>query len=211
MYDLNKDILLTIKADENFVAFSTWNKLAGRHGRFLVDRERLENWLMNDGGTGTFLDTDCGNFLRLSQSTFPNMACLRFDWLSVYSSGEIRGTQQTIHLNMDRLIYAVVFSKHTEKFVYSPSHVSSPVSCYSMPNQFQKITEDKRTLRAFSKAMRDNFQYNGEPVSLHTDGTGSFYFRTYGDFAIDGGLIRHESTVRVNGKEYPCVYFSVHT
>ena len=197
-------IRINVFCDACYLGIKTYSREHGRHGRFLLKRELVEK-LLSDSNAEEVIDTDCGSFVVIR----PNGDSLifQFDWLYEQANQIHKGLRQTFTLPRSAIKDLLSGGIVTKSFLYQPPARSANVDHRRAGRTIRRILSDKHTKRAFSKAMRDAFQWPGEQVVLHNDGGCNFFFTTERTFAICGGLILHEGAK--NG--YPAVYYSVHT
>ena len=202
MTDTN--ILVNICCDSCYLGIKTYSRENGRHGRFLLRRELIEELLMGKS-PGEVYDSDINSFavVRLRDDSL----LFQFYWLYEYSEQSLTGLRQTFSLPIPVIKDLLENSIVTRSYLCKPLARSAKVDHWGAARTVRNVLPDKRKKRALSKAMRDAFQWPGEHVVLHNDGGCNFFFTTESTFAICGGLIMHEGTK----KGYPAVYYSVHT
>ena len=203
---IRKHILVKVETDGNHLSFSTFSPERGSHGRFLIQVEKIRELV--EEKAYSLCDMDCGNHVYI----WSHKGILRFtfDWLSAYGDGTLKGIRQHLELPAEKVISVLVTGKplHT---VYRPDSSQACILSGRAIKVIREMLKDKRKKRAFSKAMRDCFQWRGDTVSLYPDSRYSFYFRTASGFPSNGGLILHEDAVRVRGSMFPKLYYGVHT
>ena len=202
MTDTN--ILVNICCDSCYLGIKTYSRENGRHGRFLLRRELIEELLMGKS-PGEAYDSDMNSFavVRLRDG----FLLFQLYWLCEYSEQILTGLRQTFSLPIPEIKDLLESSIVTRSYLCKALARSAKVDHTGAARTVRNILPDKHKKRALSKAMRDAFQWPGEQVVLHNDGGCNFFFTTESTFAICGGLILHEGTR--NG--YPAVYYSVHT
>lgn len=197
-------IKINICCDACFLGIKTYSREQGKHGRFLLKRELIEE-LLSGGSIDEITDTDYGSFVavRLSNDFF----VFRFYWLCEYENQVLKGVRQTFSLPKSAIEALLSGSIVTKNYFYQPMERHAKIDFTAASRTIRNILSDRHIRRAFSKAMRDSFQWPGELVVLHNDGGCNFFFTTERALRICGGLILHEGAK--NG--YPCVYYSTHT
>lgn len=202
-------IKISICCDHFCLGIKTYSREHGSHGRFLLRRELVET-LLSDKSPGEIIDIDLNSFavVRINDDSL----AFDFYWLGEYANQTLNGLRQTFSLPRSKIEDLLAGDIVTKSYLYQPPARSAKVDHSGAAKTIRKILSDKRTKRAFSKAMRDAFQWPGEQVALYNDGGCNFLFTTKREtsetgFHITGGLILHEGTK--NG--YPRVYYSVHT
>ena len=201
-------ILVKAHLTGDCLAISTYSRAHGRHGRFLVLKNALMEWMMDPQGRA-FYDSDCGNMLRLVQNG------TRYDvtiyWLYSYGNGQLKGVQQFFSLSAGRLFDLLMCGGKPIQTIYSTPCEGTRIDTEKAAPVIRKIGTSKRERRAFCKAMRDCFQWNDETVCLMPDFGSSFFFTTRSGWPSCGGLILHETTVVTPRGEFPKLFYSVHT
>ena len=199
-------ILIKLSTDDGseFIGIKTYDRLHGSHGRFLVARSAISQ-LLQCPNCAVYYDSDCGNFLEIRHAD--GNLWTRITWINLYSDGAVKGFQQTFSIP-DKVIEPLLSSGGNARRLCT--HSCKPTTIRASPmaaKLIRNIAEDRHLRRAFSKAMRDSFNWQGESITLYEDGKYCFYFTTKSGFPKCGGLILHEG--KRNG--YPYVYYSVHT
>ena len=92
-------MLATLRRDcgGEFIALSTCARLDGRHGRFLIDADRLGKWLASNTGD-EFFDSDCGNWLRITPAGTATLC-----WVSSAGGNKARGLHWHRRINSCRM------------------------------------------------------------------------------------------------------------
>lgn len=197
-------IKLSVENDSAFMGIKTYDRLHGGRGRFLIERSALSQ-MLNAPKEAVHYDSDCGNYAEIRHSG--DSLWFRITWLSLYSGGIVKGVQQIFSVP-DRTVKSLLANGGKAKLFYAPAHPPASIeTSQAAAETIRKIAQNRRLRRAFSKAMRDCFNWSGDHITLRRDGEYSFYFTTRSGFPKCGGLILHES--ERNG--YPYVYYSVHT
>ena len=197
-------VKLSVDSGSEFMGIKTYDRVHGSHGRFLIARNTLSQILDRPGGA-THCDSDCGHYAEIQR--IGDHLWFRIAWLSLYSDWSIKGFQQIFAVPM-KTIKPLLTSVGNAKVLYTPAHAPATIKTSLLAAEIiRKFVHNKHIRRAFSKAMRDCFNWPGDLVMLHRDGEYSFYFTTRSGIPRCGGLILHEG--KKNG--YPYIYYSVHT
>lgn len=150
-------------------------------------------------------NSDCGHYAKVWR--IGNYLWFHITWLSHYDSGAVKGFEQMFSVPV-RAIRRLLTSGGNAKLLCSPVHTSALIKTSpSATATIRNLTHNKRVRRAFSKAMRDCFNWSGDCVTLYRDGGYNFYFTTRSGIPKCGGLILHE--IEKDGYRY--IYYSVHT
>ena len=195
--------LVTLSSDKNFVGIKTYDRQHGRHGRFLINHLTLLKMLEEPEGL-TQYEEDCGDYVKITRTG--DSLHFSFAWLNYHGDGSVKGFRQDIKVPISKIWLVLDWTK-TVRHLYVPKAPQATIDARPAALVIREIARDKRIKRAFSKAMRDCFQWPGDHVTLYPDGKYSFYFITKSGFPKNGGLILHESTK----DGYPYIYYSVHT
>ena len=131
---------------------------------------------------------------------------MQFLWLTVYTNDGVTGLRQQIVV--PRAMLCRLLDEHQpDSFLYRQTVPRATIDASRANQTIHNICEQPLIRRAFIKAMRDQFHWPGDHVTLMRDGPCDFFFFVSGGIPIAGGLILHETTV--NG--YPRYYYSIHT
>ena len=206
LYSNTPNVLIHLTADEYYVAISTYCRLHGRRGRFLISRDQMARLL--DGSIAMLYDADCGNHLRAHVSD--GVVCITFDWLSEYSDGTLKGFRQHVEIPTQSLS-GLLRTGNPARVLYRPTDPHARVDISHAASTIRRVRQDGLASRALSKALRDCFRWQDETVTLYRDGPLDFLFTTASGCPEVGGLIRHETTVSTPVGTKPRVYYSVHT
>lgn len=202
----DRHVLAHITSDGDFLAVHTFSRAIGRRGCFLILRERLREWLETHP-EHSFYDRDCGHYLQLRLNG--NTCRFTFSWLSACGD-RLSGYEQLFELPLGKLKQAV-YEGMEIRHLYIPAAATAKVELSCQHDRFAPIAANGRLRRAFSKAMRDCFQWPGELVRLSPDGSTHFYFTTRSGFPACGGLILHESAVKTPCGNRQKLFYSIHT
>lgn len=203
-----RNILVKAETTGECLAITTFDRLHGHRGRFLICRESLEAWMEDPRGR-SFYDTDCGHFLQLRQDG--DYYVVAIAWLSEYGDSDLRGFQQRFTLPMDPLFNLLMCGGAAIRWLSTGRRGTTTIDSSHVEAVIRKLCADRHKRRAFSKAMRDFYQWGDEIVTLYPDGGSSFYFTTKSGYPQNGGLILHESVVQTRHGKLPKLYYSVHT
>jgi len=200
------NVLVKFSTDETFVAISTYCRGHGRRGRFLIACDRLRALL---GGTvGTLYDSDCGHHLT---ATLRNgLLFLTLDWLSEYSDGTLRGFRQRVELPVEAVADSLATGQPFTH-LYRPTESRARIDASHAGQALHDACADPITRRSLSKALRDNFRWRADTVTLYRDGAMDFFFRTASGCPACGGLVLHHTTVSTPVGMRPKYYYGVHT
>ncbi len=201
------NVLLKAWVSDAWIAIKTYDRKHGARGRFLIDTDALKEWL-NGSRSRSFYEMDCGNVLHIWKCD--GIFRLDLRWLSEYGDGALCGVRQTLEVSEDALQELVQDGVPIYQLC-KPVPRQAVIDSSAAGKTIREILRKRTLRRAFSKAMRDCFQWRDEVVRLYPDGGSSFYFTTQSGSPSCGGLILHESTVHTHHGEYPCVTYSIHT
>lgn len=202
-YNIN-NIKLTIRADGDFLRLRTYDRTNRGSHTFIIARTKIARAMQGE----TVVDTDCVGFLEVYAKDDDNII-MRFSWLSVSSNNNISGYRQTVIIPADVLEHAIQADDGvTIKYLYQyRQRGKATIHADGASKTIRHIQQDKRIKRAFTKAMRDHFDWSGDDVYLFTDGFYDIYFTCTGSWSINGGLILHH--YQRHGRDR--VVYAVHT
>lgn len=198
----SQNVMVKFTRDHPYIAITTYDRLHGRRGRFLVARETLEQVLKPSADSRR--DEDCGHYLTITR--WEDSLHFRFTWLSSYGDRSVKGFQQDVVIPI-QLVRSLLELDRDFRYLYIPLQPKAKIDARPAASTIREIVKDRQLRRAFSKAMRDCFCWPGEHITLYPDGQYSFFFTTRSGCPQNGGLILHEG--QKHG--YPYVYYSVHT
>ena len=197
-------VLVKLVDSTLFIGVKTYDRAHGGHGRFMISKTTLRQLLDAPIGESQY-ESDCGDYVKIIR--LKDSLHFSFAWLSTFSNGNVSGFRQDITVPLSK-VQLVLDSSETQKHLYIPVKHSARIEASPVAaKMIRRIAEDKRLRRAFSKAMRDCFNWPGDHITLHKDGKYSFYFTTESGFPKCGGLILHEG----ERDGHPYIYYSVHT
>ena len=198
-----ESIKVELSHDGGCIGIRTYDRKHYARGRFLILRETMVD-VMSKPEDRFSLATDCGNYAEIWREEYD--LTVRIIWLSIASDNNIWGFRQQIKIPMHKLM-TVLTEKKRVRFLYQSKPKRAAIISQPATDTIRRILKNKRTRRAFSKAMRDCFKWPDEAVTLYNDGGYSFYFMTQSGYPKNGGLILHEG--KCNGHHY-CRY-EIHT
>lgn len=204
MTDKNQHVLIRLIPEGECIAIRTFNREIGQRGRFLIIRDSLQKWLSSNQ-EHAYYDMDCGNILRIQ----PNGHTLLFTifWLN-YWGNRLGGHTQQFCIP-ESLLIATLRSVAPTRYLYIPQENQARIELQNCAKTMRDICADKHIKRAFSKAMRDCFHWRGDSVRLYSDGRFDFYFTAQD--GLRGGLVLHESIIKMPTGQHTKLYYSVHT
>lgn len=200
---MSEPVLIKLSYVPGYCAIRTYTRTHHSHGRFLISAEIMAA-VLEDSGERYFYDTDCSHMVKLWRKG--DFVCMQFLWLTVYTNDGVTGLRQQIVV--PRAMLCRLLDEHQpDSFLYRQTVPRATIDASRANQTIHNICEQPLIRRAFIKAMRDQFHWPGNHVTLMRDGPCDFFFLAKGGIPIAGGLILHETTV--NG--YPRYYYSIHT
>ncbi len=97
------------------------------------------------------------------------------------------------------------------RVLYRPTDPQARVDASHAVSTLRRVSTDRHTKRALSKALRDCFHWRAETVTLYRDGPQDFMFTTSSGCPALGGLVPHHGTVSTPVGRRERVYYGVHT
>ena len=185
-------LLVKMGFDGDFFTFTTYSRVHGHHGRFLVSPDVLKLAMESDK---TVFDKDIGSFIemRTQHSGGRYVLSVRFAWLNTFADGSVHGIQQSAKLPV-HLVQHVLVTRQPVKYLYHEPVAQAKIDSSRAGETIRHIISDKRKRRALCKALRDSFQWVDDTVHLFCDFGDSFYFTTESGFPSNGGLVLFENT-----------------
>lgn len=198
-------ILIDIVPDGTCLYIYTTSR---NHGRkcFIVLNQSLKDWLM--GEKKTFVDKDFCGFLYMY---IQKKVChVTITWLNGNDSN-LTGYNQSFTIPLWKIKKAVIYGKKSQHLSYD-WRGTTKVQLECDHAYMSSITENKRLKRAFSKAMRDCFQWGEDTIYLYKDwAPHSFFFKTASGWPSCGGLILHSSEITTPCGKQKSYLYSTHT
>lgn len=202
-FNKRKDNNALIKAYglEDYICMSIYSRNF-KHKSYYIPRKTFLNW-----NGSTVYDVDISNLLKAYADK--NTAYLNFSWVTYETKDKFNGFTQRIELPIDDFRKIINLG---EKESFSTLYIEKDKKAKIVNNAnaaIKCVLKDKRTKRAFCKAIRDNFQYK-DKVILNSEGRNScdMFFRD--NFGC-GGLIRHTTVVINKNGNFEKTYFGIHT
>lgn len=197
-----ENIMVKVFCDDDFVTIRTYSRSHGKKGRLLLRSDIVWDALWSDR---LHYDSDCGHIAEIQRRG----GDVSFDvfWLSYYGCDIVEGFVQRFKIPFLDLSYMLQDGIGERRYLCKPPIRTAKIDASRATGTLRSVLEDSKNRRAFSKALRDCFQWPGETVYLSSDGKTDFYFTTESGYPRNGGLVLHE---RTRG-DYHGVYYSVHT
>ena len=178
------------------------------HGRkyFIVLNQSLKDWLM---GTKTyFVENDFCGFIHIY---IQKKVChVTITWLNGNDSN-LTGYNQYFTIPLWKIKKAVIYGKES-RHLYYDWRGTTKVQLECDHAYMSSIIENKKFKRAFSKAMRDCFQWGEDTIYLYKDwAPHSFFFKTASGWPSCGGLILHSSEIDTPCGKQKSYLYSTHT
>ena len=197
-------VLVKLTDTTLFIGVKTYDRKHGSHGRFMITKTALRELIKAPIGTEKH-ESDCGDYVKISR--LKDSLYFSFTWLNTYGDNSVRGFRQDVTVPLSK-IQLVLDTSETQKHLYIRSKSKATiVTSPEAAKVIQRIASKKNLRRAFSKAMRDCFNWPGDQITLYPDGAYNFYFTTRSGFPKCGGLILHPGEKDGHSN----VYYSVHT
>ena len=201
---LSPSILVKLVDSNMFIGVKTYDRAHGSHGRFLISKTALRQLMDAPVGTEKY-ESDCGDYVKINR--LENALYFSFAWLNTYGDGSVRGFRQDVTVPLSKIRLVLDYSEKQTHLYIRAKFEATITATPEAAKVIQTIASKKNLRRAFSKAMRDCFNWPGDEITLYPDGAYNFYFATRSDFPKCGGLILHPDAK--NGHDY--IYYSVHT
>ncbi len=161
----------------------------GKSNRFYVS-PILAKMILNDEIIQGY-DRDMNNFMEVRNRGDDyafEMLWLDLDWSA--PNNHLKGRKQEFTIPLE--IVLDWLNGKTVKYLYT-GRAEAPRVVFHDDERTKNLLHCIQTCsdwrRAFSKAMRDCFQWHGDVVTLYADGTEDFYFTSKSGYPMNGGLI----------------------
>ena len=201
------DIRFMAEIDGSFIAVRTYSRERGKSRTGYIERYKIEELLC--GKARLAEDSYCS--VHYSAWLDGQDVVLTLDWLSEYGGGTLTGYRQRLEVPRN-LFDDMLETGNGFQYLYVPRPNSSHIDFSNAGQVIWEIRKHPRIRRAFCKAMRDKFHWQGDCIRLYADfAPHSFYFETTGGWRINGGLILHESEERTPNGKFPACRYEVHT
>ena len=188
-----------------FVGVKTYDRAHGSHGRFLISKTTLQQLLDAPIGESRY-ESDCGDYVKITR--LKDTLLFSFAWLNTYGDGNVRGFRQDVTIPLLKVARSALDFSEVQKHLYAPLKPKATIKASpDAAKVIREIANNKKLRRAFSKAMRDCFNWPGDEITLYKDSAYNFYFTTKSGFPKCGGLILHPGTK----DGHFSIYYSVHT
>lgn len=197
--------------DDDFITLHTYNRRNHASGYFSITKSRLRSYIEScreNPIPESYLENDWDS--NLQARWCGNDWVFRVTWVSRVNDYDIHGFIQYIIIPHSCILKAL--NGESVRFVYDPDAGKSRIIIRS--NHIGEILENPIMKRAFSKAMRDCFQWKNNVTTLYDDWAKCFYFINVDNYGgkINGGLILHKTDhIGNDGISRPAYHYSVHT
>ena len=206
---MNTNIMVKLENYDQYMRIRTYDRQNGTKWGFLVDKNRLSAHI-NNGFPHCYMERDGLNVISIWQEN--DSYHVRIDWITSGSGAEFHGYSQIFNIPKNSIRLLLLGYISSDKVLCKLERKRTPIINHAN-RTIREIQENKLMKRAFCKAMRDCFQYDGETVHLYNDGN-SFYFEDFcGEKQVmNGGLILHSfEQIGRNHTRYPAYRYRVHT
>ena len=202
---LFSSVMVRLVDSNMFVGVKTYDRAHGGHGRFLISKTTLQQLMDAPIGESRY-ESDCGDYLKITR--LKDVLLFSFAWLNTYGDGSVRGFRQDVTIPLRKVTRTALDFSEVQKHLYTPSKPKATIKASpDAAKVIREIASNRKLRRAFSKAMRDCFNWPGDEITLHKDSGYNFYFTTKSGYPKCGGLILHPG--KTNG--HSNIYYSVHT
>lgn len=204
-----ENILVKLENYDQYLRIKPYDRKHGGKWGLLVNKDKLSKHI-NDGFRCEYIERDAFDLITITR--YGGNFQIRIDWISPTAGSNFTGYTQMFDVPEKSIKLILLGWIKSEKILCNTSRRPTRVINHA-DRTIQKIRENKYKRRALCKALRDNFNYNGDTVHLYSDGE-SFYFEDYsGDNRMmNGGLILHQYNARNRaGDHFPAFRYSVHT
>ena len=186
---MNTNTMITIRrTSNNLLAITTYSRDAGKHGRFLILRDNLEDWAGNP--SRSYYEEDCGSFIRID--FYKEEFHVKLTWISFINSttGTFKGIQQNFTLTPAEFYGLFALDEdESVRFLRNPNKPEKVTLDFAHAGRtLHRIADsDKAIRRAFCKAVRDQLNGWKHTRTFYNDGGLDFFWRD--NDGLCGGLI----------------------
>ncbi len=189
----------------------TFEPRRGQSGSFYINALRFGGWLNESmPGGPSFLDADLNSFLKAYRDTEDRVHFI-ISWIRVSSKDDATGFVQRFDLPL-LFIKSVLLTGDPGKILVTINQDTPKADITLSPSahcMVRRVSRDKLSRRALSKAMARSFFWKNSHITLYADMNRSFFFR---DEKICGGLVLHSSTITgKDGLPHEKLEYSIHT
>ena len=210
-------ILVTLEGtDFGYCLLHTNSFANGRSQSFYINHQNFRTWLDQAPWLGAaFLENDGYSFLKVNAMDDGRLRFTLF-WLSPFGGDDIVGRRETFTLPFLDVFDAIDQGYSTSLVAaLDPLEYKAQITLSrSAQRHIGHLSDKKLERRAFTKAMRDCFQWRDSSIELYSDFNNDFGFceKRGNDTGIVGGLCLSQSTVLgKDGLQHPCYSYSIHT
>lgn len=186
----DRNIKLTMVSDGEFIRLRTYSRIRGLSRTFIIERKKLACALEGQ----SVVDADIDGFIEAYQQRANKITLVLYWLFRNTSNDDITGYMQLMHVPVDVLKHVIQAEDGvTVKYLYMyDQRRKAIIHADGATKTIRQIQSDKRIKRAFSKALRDHFDWSDDDtVYLFSDGLYDIYFACEGCWPIHGGLILH--------------------
>ena len=204
----NNPILITLAGSGLFVSITTFDLKHRRSQRFYLSKNTLYDQL-GEHAESSVIERDLHNFCDVAHARDG----IRFWMLWLHDNGdELKGYQQRFIVPVKLVVKAL--AGETVKYMYHEPVYKNKAPLFLTRSAHKAIAEaDKLKRHAIRKFFRDNFDYGDvEHLAIQRDDFIHGFYFTSTVSKYSGGIVLHETEVTgKDGKQYPKIYYSVHT
>jgi len=155
--------LVKLNLSDKFLALTTYSRALGRQGRFLIDPGKFAEWI--ECGEGKFYDEDIGYMIALKRSDM-----VHIDFLWNYRETGSYTTYVKQHIAIPAAVIQSALAGNPIRYLYTEKQAMPKLDFSYAANTIREICSDKQKRRAFSKGLRQSFQWPGSrPVAFCGD------------------------------------------
>ncbi len=204
----NNPILITLSSSGFFIALMTYDQMHGRSQRFLLSKDTLYDQL-GEHAESSIIERDLHNFCDVAHAR--DGIRFKLSWLR-NSGDELKGYQQRFIVPVDFVVKAL--AGETIKYMYHEPVYKDKAPLFFSRSAHEAIAGfDKLKRHAIRRFFRDHFDYGDvEHFVVQSDPfIHGFFFHSMVS-KYNGGIALHSTEVTgKDGKDYPRIYFSLHT
>lgn len=207
------DIMVTLRRSVlDIIDLSTYCRAHGRLGTLCIDAGDFTKWMdaPGDGYEKGYYKIICRPDYAVVRDMGDSLL-ISAGFLDLDGADILHGFQQAFTLTKAEWHKFIASSEKTYRSLHVFHRRPAKIDVSHALPTLRRVLAVPRFRRAFSKAMRDCFNWPGDTVTLYPDGRLDFGFSAALGMPEAGGLILHTTTLRLPSGEYTRNKYSVHT
>ena len=156
--------LVKLNLSGNFLELETYNRAFSRKRRFFIDPEPFGAWI--ESGTAEYFERDIGHFLEATKSG--DIISIKLHWH--HSDTFDFTTYEKQSVVIPAAVIQSALAGNPIRYLHTEKQAMPKLDFSYAANTIREICSDKQKRRAFSKGLRQSFQWPGSrPVAFCGD------------------------------------------